>query len=121
MFEASVNEFPFMVTLAKREKSRFTKFLDHYNEFKTLQDRVGDLLPLGIVHRLLNVSRQRVSQLREAGKLEAYEWQGQWWYTEDSVIAFAKSERRTGRPGWTMQQALEAAQEIVAESKRKKS
>jgi len=98
MFEASVNEFPFVAALPKREKSKMAKLWDSFREVKAITDEKGMLLPQKFAADLIGVSRQRVQELVEDGRLERVDLRGHPFITEKSMIAFAQSERKNGRP-----------------------
>lgn len=96
--DATVAEFPFVATLPKREKSRLQTFWEQFEVMKAAMDAHGSLVPATFAARLLGVSKQRVHQLTEAGKLQCIEVNGHSFITEDSMVALAKSERKAGRP-----------------------
>lgn len=98
MFEASVNEFPFVAELPKREKSKLAQLWENFQEIKAIQERKGTIVPPLIAAELLGVCRQRVWQLMEDGRLERVTWRGQTFVTEADLLAFAESERKNGRP-----------------------
>ena len=58
----------------------------------------GALVPQSLAAKLLNVSNQRVGQLIDLGKLEAYEVDNTRFVFEKSLVAFAQTERKVGRP-----------------------
>jgi hypothetical protein len=69
------------------------------------------LLPVTFCSALLGVSRQRVYQLMDEGRMERVEVHGQTFITEESLIAWARAEHKNGRPlkvpqtfkeGWTV-------------------
>jgi hypothetical protein len=118
MFEAAATEFPFVEDLTKREKSKVLSFWDQLKAFKKVVDREGNLLPLKFAAKLLSVSPQRVDQLVEEGRIKRVEFAGHVYVTENSLLEFAKLERRNGRPPVTMPRAGEifrAARETVRE------
>lgn len=98
MFEAAVTEFPFVEEMPKREKSKLVKVWDRLVAFKEIQEREGTLLSSRFVASLLDVSQQRVSELMKLGKLVRIDFEGHPFITEASVVAYAKSERKAGRP-----------------------
>ena len=98
MIEAGVNEFPFVEGLAKRDKTKLENLWEVLKRAKELADEKGMLLPSRFAAGLLGVSQQRVDQLMDAGKLERVVLDGHPFITEDSIVDYAKSERKTGRP-----------------------
>jgi hypothetical protein len=50
------------------------------------------------VNVVLGVSRQRVNQLIETGQLESIQFAGHHYITKESLVAYANSERKAGRP-----------------------
>ncbi len=120
MLEASVNEFPFVEGLPKREQGKAAKTLDLIKEFSILQREHGALIPSTLVHRLLGISRQRLHELIQNGTLRAVKHHDHWFIPETAVEEFAKLERKAGRPPkvpttksamWKV--ALATAKEIV--------
>ena len=98
MFEAAINEFPFVAELPKREKSKLADLWDRFQEVKAITDKKGMIVPPIVAAELLGVSRQRIWQLMEGGRLARLEWRGQVFVTERDLMEFAESERKTGRP-----------------------
>lgn len=98
MFKAAVNEFPFVAELPKREKSRLQLFWDRFKEVQALVDRKGTIVPPVVAAELLGISRQRVHELMQGGRLERVEWRGQVFVTEHDLVEFASAERKSGRP-----------------------
>jgi hypothetical protein len=91
-------DFPFVEEMPKREKSRAAKLWDQFAELKAIVAEKGILLPPVCVAELLNVSRARVHQLTTTGQLERVEFRGQVFVTEASLLTWAKSEHKIGRP-----------------------
>lgn len=98
MFEAQILEMPFVAELPKREKSKLHKLWDAFFDLREIVAKTGILVPQAAAARLLGVSPQRVGQLIGVGKLDTHVWNGSPWVTENSLIAFAESERKSGRP-----------------------
>lgn len=94
----AIGEFPFVEQLPKREKSKVAKLWDVLAEASALTEEKGMLLPSRFAAKLLGISQARVDQLMDAGKLERVELDGHPFVTENSVVAFAKTERKAGRP-----------------------
>ena len=91
-------EFPFVEELPKREKSRWAKVRDAWENFKSISDQHGGVVPVQIAAELGGVSHQRILQLLESGSLVRVELKGHVYVGENSFIEWAKSERKTGRP-----------------------
>lgn len=98
MAQIEAIEFPFVNGLPKREKSRFMTFWDRYCQFVKLSEDKGRLVPAGIAGKILGVSKQRVYDLIKNGSVEAVQFEGHHYLTENSLIAYAKTERKAGRP-----------------------
>ena len=99
MHEAAVSEFPFVADMPKREKSRLARLWDTFQQIREATNRHGCLLPQHYAADLLGVSRQRVHVLVNEGRLTSVEVAGVRYVTEDSLLAWATSERdKGGRP-----------------------
>lgn len=114
MFEAAVNEFPFVETLPKREKNKLAKLWDRLREFQALREQEGDLLSLPLAAKLLDISHQRVCQLCEAGHLKRVDFEGHGYITQQSLLDRAQSERQSGgRP-----RKVPSAKEVWTEARK---
>ena len=100
MVEASVNlDFPFVENLPKREKSRLQKFWDAWNQAKAMLAEKGDVMPATLAAKLCDISKQRIFDLMEKGKLERVEINGHVFVTEASLLAWLNEpENKGGRP-----------------------
>lgn len=98
MASENVAEFPFVEGLPKREKSKFERVWDRFQELSKAAEGKGMLLPLRMAAEIIGVSKQRVQDLIGEGRLEVLELSGERFITEVSVVAYAKSERKAGRP-----------------------
>ena len=98
MADGLAAEFPFVEELPKREKSRLQKLWDHFTEVKAITAQKGLLVPVRFAANLVGVSQQRVDQLCDNGSLERVYVDGHPFVTENSLIEWAKSERKAGRP-----------------------
>lgn len=96
--EVLPHEFPFVKDLPKREKTKLAKLMDTFNEARALVETRGMLVPLAFASKIVGVSRQRIDELCGAGKLERVYLGEQPFVTEASLIEWARSERKTGRP-----------------------
>jgi hypothetical protein len=90
----------------------------------------GNLIPLTLAAKCLDLSRSRVDDLVRDGRLKRVDIDGHVFLTENSIVECAKIERKNGRPpknldrGATIKGAWEMARELVQEareSSRKKS
>lgn len=95
---ADTSEFPFVEALPKREKKRVANAWERWEEVKLVMASKGTLIPFGMAATLGGVSRTRIEQLCEAGKLERVEIEKHTFVTEETFIVWVKSERKTGRP-----------------------
>lgn len=98
MFEAAAIDFPFVAELPKREKSRLVKAWDAFRELSRITEVEGMLIPIPFAAKVLDVSRQRVYELAGDGRLKVFMVNGHQFVSEKSVIDFAQSERKAGRP-----------------------
>lgn len=91
-------DFPFVQELPKREKSKLANLWEALKEANAATREHGALVPTGFAAELLGVSRTRVDQLLEAGKLTAVVVHKTRFVSENSLVAWAKAEHITGRP-----------------------
>ena len=98
MYQAAVTEFPFVEALPKREKSKLSKLWDELKEVKRLADEKGVIVPQHMAAGLLGLSKQRIGQLIDDGRLEGILIHGTRFVTENSIREFAGTERKAGRP-----------------------
>lgn len=94
----NISEFPFVASLPKSEKKKLRSLWDQWEELKQFALSRGHLIPTGMAHTLAGVSRNRVYQLIEDGRLERYQVGHHSFITEESLIKFVESERKSGRP-----------------------
>lgn len=97
MFDAAC-EFPFVQGLPVREKSRIGKAWDVVSHMREAQARHGLLIPERLAAKLAGVSWQRIGQLANLDRLKRVYIDGHPFITEDSLVAWLKSERKSGRP-----------------------
>lgn len=114
MFEATAHEFSFVNELPKREKSRWAKLWEQFQRASDSAAQHGIILPQAAAAQLLGVSRQRVFQLVEEGRLQTVELAGCRYVTESSIRAFAEAERRSGVHLNTPTTVTECAKRAVA-------
>jgi hypothetical protein len=94
----AVLDFPFVEQLPKREKSRLAKLWDHFTEVREASKVHGMLVPMTMAADLAGVSKQRILQIIEDGRLVRIEVNGHPFITENSFVEWAKGERKAGRP-----------------------
>lgn len=119
MSEVAVNlesEFPFMAGLPKREKTRLQKVMEHFREIKAISEKKGMLVPARLAARILDVSAARVNDLMKSGTLERVEVNEHPFVTEESLIEYAASERKAGRPSKLAQAAEKGYGPVVKEA-----
>lgn len=95
---STVNEFPFVEGLPKRQVSAVRSAWDALEDFRALTRRHGGLVPPGAAAVLLGVHRSRVYQLIEAGRLEVVAYGVHQYVAADSLERWAKAEHPVGRP-----------------------
>lgn len=93
-----IEEFPFVESLPKSEKSQLAKIWDAFNAARAASAEHGILLHQSFVALLLDISHQRVNQLIKEGRLKAVMLGDKELVTENSLIAWAQAEHKTGRP-----------------------
>ena len=101
MFESSTMELPFMADVPKRvtsSKSKMEIAICAVREMKQLVEKHGMLIPSIIASEVLGVSKTRVYELLKTGQLTPVRYGNYTYVTEDSLITFAKTERKAGRP-----------------------
>lgn len=124
--EAAVKEFPFVENLPKLEKTRIQRVWEHFQQVRQISQTEGIPIPQHFVAKLLGLSQARVTQLVQSGQLKAVRVGEQRMVTENSLVDWARSEHKAGRPTRLHQiepgvtgAALEAF-EIAKAYKRKK-
>jgi hypothetical protein len=95
--EDSLN-FPFVESLPKKEKSKFARIWEQFEALRIVAREKGMLVPIPLAAKIIGVSRTRVDDLIEQGRLETHDVNGHRFVSEASVIAYARSERKAGRP-----------------------
>jgi hypothetical protein len=113
MESTDATEFPFIKELPKGEAKKTLgvwDLIDSYAEnFKT----DGILLPVSIAAQALHVSRSRVHQFIQDGRLKARQINGLMLVTQTSLLECADIARKSGRPFKTG--AIEATLKYAAE------
>jgi len=98
MFEAAMTEFPFVEALPKREKSKLAEVWDTLKAMKVAVATEGQLVPVNLTCKLLDLSRTRVDELCADGRLRRVKIADHVFITENSIVELARVERKTGRP-----------------------
>lgn len=123
MFEADAIEFPFLADVPKAP-SKLQRVLEVSKKLSKAIDVHGDLVPRDIVAKVVGISRQRVHQLVEEGKITQVDIDGYLFVTQASLVEWVKEERKGGRPpkirGETLGDAWKAAVEITEEQRGQK-
>ena len=91
-------DFPFVETLPKREKTKLATLWDRFQEIRELTEREGPLVPVRMGSELMGVSRQRVDELIERGRLRVHGMNGHRMLFCADIIEYANAERKSGRP-----------------------
>lgn len=120
-FEAEALEFPWVEELPKREKSRLAKAWDCLKAFSDATKEAGALVPVSFAASILGVSDQRIRDLVNGNILEGIRLQGHLFISERSIVAWARTERKAGRPPKALEGNLQiwkashaAAKQILA-------
>lgn len=107
MFKAAELEFPWVNELPKREKSRLAKAWDRLKAFSDATKEAGALVPVSFAASILGVSDQRVRDLVNDGILEGIRLEGHLFISERSIVTWAKTERKAGRPPKVLEGSLQ--------------
>jgi len=98
MIDAGTLEMPFMATLPKSEKSKLARTWDLLKHMAEVQASEGQLIPVMLAAKCLGYTRSSVDDAVNLGKLRRVDIDGHPFITQASLVAFAKMERRRGRP-----------------------
>lgn len=97
--EAAILEFPFVeAPPTKKAQSRLSKAWDLLNRMREATAKEGALVPVILVAKCFDLSRTRIDEICRDGRLRRVEVDGHVFITEDSIVSFAKVERKNGRP-----------------------
>lgn len=117
MHVAETLELPLgLVATTKREKTKLAKVWEHFEELRRIGKEKGILVPQHLVADLLGLSKQRVCFLVDEGRFEVVDVGGYRYLTENSVVEFARKERKSGRPfkvGGSWAGSVAAARDLV--------
>jgi len=101
MTDSLVQDFPFVSDLPKREQKKVSSVWDELEIIASLVKENGPPVPHSMCALALGVSKQRIYQLVESGRLKTMEYGGQKHVSRNSLYEFATQERKAGRPvGW---------------------
>jgi hypothetical protein len=118
-----MSEFPFVEALPKREKSKLVKAWELLGHLREATEREGALVPVMLGAKCLDLSRTRIDSICADGRLRRVEVDGHIFITESSIVEFAKTERKNGRPlttsSPTMRECHAMARELVQASQGK--
>ncbi len=121
MHEIAASEFPFVDALPRREKAAVKTAVDVLNDWREATRLHGSLVPTSMVAAVLNVSKQRVHQLIQHGRLVTVVFGGHNYVTELSLNDLASSERKSGRPfkvAGTFKKSLAVADYLAEETSK---
>jgi predicted XRE-type DNA-binding protein len=93
-----IADFPFVKDLPKREKSKVAKIMDVIQELEAVTKEKGPVIPQALIADVLQISKQRVNDLLNEGRMEFYTINGVRFVFSSSFREFAKQERKPGRP-----------------------
>lgn len=93
------SEFAFMDGLPKREKTHRMKLLDVLAELEARSKIKGPVVPQSLAAEIIGVSRQRVAQFIDEGRIDAFTLNGSRFVFVRSLHDFLKAgPRPPGRP-----------------------
>ena len=98
MNEGDQHEFPVAAGFPPAPKSRFVRLCEDLQELAAVVADKGLFLSQSKTARLLGVSTSRVGQFVDEGRLDVVIVDGTRYVTGASLKAFAKIERKNGRP-----------------------
>jgi len=81
------------VKLPKREKTRWEQVC----EMQEVISREGTLLPQSVAAEVLDVCKQRVTQLVQTNRLRTWEFLGKTWVCQADLKKFVDGGRKNGR------------------------
>ncbi len=111
-------EMPFVASLPKREAKQVRTLWEQIGELKIILTDERELLPMSVVHTLAGVSRQRVSELVKAGRLERVDVGPLSFVTKASVMPYVESQRKAGRP-WPSTVSLSSVKDMHRNLRKK--
>jgi hypothetical protein len=116
MHAITATEFPFVKELPKRTKTKMQLLWDQLARVRELEKEHGRLLPMAFAAALIGVTKQRVDQLCDSGLILRVDLHGHPYVAEDSLVAWMKLERKSGRPvkeHFTLREAVKLSREMA--------
>ena len=104
-----VNEFPFVSDLPKSEVKQVKSFWDEVKEMAEVSEANGFLVPPVAAAEMLGVSRARITQFQQDGRLRVWTFRGRPFVCGDDIVKLAEAERNCGTRLKTPQNLREAA------------
>lgn len=101
-------ELAFMNEVPKRATA-FTRMLDSFQLLRDVIATKGLYIPAGFVKDILGVSKQRVHQLINDGRLETVQLNHMHYVTEKSLLEFITAEKKTRGPAIALAQTKREA------------
>ena len=90
------SEFAFVQAMPKPKESRWSHYLKEVAALKAAQEKHGLMIPASLVHTVLDISRQRVHQLMDSGKIPYYLIGKQRYVPEEALVAHIKQMEGKG-------------------------
>lgn len=105
-----VAEFPFVGELPKREKTRRMKLVEAIEQLEARTREKGPVIPQSLAAEILGVSRARICQLVDAGRIESFLLNGTRFLFAKSFLEFCKEDRPTGiQRGTRLKETMKAS------------
>lgn len=92
----TVAEFPFVSAVTRKRAN--PEAWEALKALKAASQSGGAWVPAGLAAAMLGVSKERLYKLMEEGTLTGEKYHGHLFFSEDSLVSYAKSERKAGRP-----------------------
>lgn len=90
--------FPFLAEVPKRERSAILDGWAELEEFQEMVRQDGAAIPVTFAARLLDISRQRIYELIDSGRLQKMELAGHVFVNAESLRLWGEAEHKAGRP-----------------------
>jgi hypothetical protein len=101
-------EFDFLADLEQNENVLPKGIVQELTDFKADFDEHNGLIPSGSAPALLNLSRQRFTQLRAKYGFWSAEYFEKTWYSRRELEDFYKVDRKRGRPSHSVAKVLKS-------------
>lgn len=105
---ATTETFEFLNELEQNENQLDGELVQALKGFKTDFQKHNGLIPSGSVPALLNVSKQRWSQLNQKYGFWSAEYFEKTWYSRQQLEDFYKVQRKNGRPAHDVAKVLKS-------------